>query len=114
MARTCKHYGGKANYDSAFCYRGDCAVPLCDCNQDNCENWVQEYHAKDERTKQRIYDYIAAYMQNPGYSPAMREIGEGVGLKSTSAVHKYLHELKRDGLIDFEERLPRTIRLKQG
>lgn len=113
MARTCKHYGGKAGHNTVFCFRMDCAVvPLCECNQDNCAYWVQKHYAKDERTKQRIYDYIAAYIHDNSYPPAIREICEGVGLKSTSSVHRYLQRLKQDGMIDFKEGCPRTIQIK--
>lgn len=110
--RTCKHFGGKINDHFIFCKRLERPISACACDRENCAYWTQAYRGKDERTKQRIYDYIADYIKNNGYSPAIREICEGAGLKSTSTVHGYLRKLKQDGMIDFRDTLPRTIRIK--
>ena len=38
------------------------------------------------KMQQKIYDYIAQAIQDQGYPPSVREIGEAVGLKSPSTV----------------------------
>lgn len=46
----------------------------------------------------RILAYIESEIKTRGYAPSVREIGEAVGLKSTSTVHGHLtRTLKRRG-----------------
>ena len=40
--------------------------------------------------QQEILDYIKNEILNRGFPPAVREICEAVGLKSTSSVHSHL------------------------
>ncbi|GGF86520.1 LexA family protein [Paenibacillus aceti] len=51
------------------------------------------------KTQQRILDFIAQYQQENGYSPTFREIGIGVGLKSSSTVAGHIERLEQKGLI---------------
>jgi repressor LexA len=55
---------------------------------------------------------IVAHTERLGYPPSIREIGEAVGLKSTSTVHGYLSRLKDKGYIEWEPQSPRTLRIK--
>ena len=50
--------------------------------------------------QKRIYEYIAACIQQQGYPPSVREIGEAVGLKSPSTVHFHLKHLDEAGMIE--------------
>ena len=50
--------------------------------------------------QQRIYEYIASCIQEQGYPPSVREIGEAVGLKSPSTVHFHLKHLEEAGAIE--------------
>ena len=63
--------------------------------------------------KQKIYDYIVDYIQEHGYPPTVREIGAGVGLKSTSSVYYHLQKMLDLGMLetDAEESAPRAIRV---
>lgn len=63
-------------------------------------------------TKEKIYNYIVEYISDKGYSPTIREIGEEIGIGSTSTIHWHLTRLKNEGLIYWEEYLHRSIRLK--
>ncbi len=60
-------------------------------------------------TQQRILEYIKSETQKKGYAPSVREIGEAVGLKSTSTVHGHLERLQKKGLLHREKMKPRTI-----
>lgn len=60
----------------------------------------------------KVYDYIVAFMLKNQYSPSVREIGAGMGMRSTSTVYSHLRALKDWGLIDFGDEQPRTISLK--
>lgn len=50
-------------------------------------------------SKETIYHYICDYFKENGYAPSIREIGAGVGLKSSATVHHHLKSLEADGLI---------------
>ena len=62
--------------------------------------------------QQRIYDYIASCIQEQGYPPSVREIGEAVGLKSSSTVHFHLKHLEEAGYIEKDAGKGRAITLK--
>ncbi|MCJ7780001.1 MAG: hypothetical protein MUQ27_04180, partial [Acidimicrobiia bacterium] len=51
-------------------------------------------HDLTDRRRQ-ILDLISETVQNRGYPPSVREIGESVGLSSPSTVHSHLSELER-------------------
>lgn len=52
------------------------------------------------KMQQKIYDYLVACIQEQGYPPSVREIGEAVGLKSPSTVHFHLKHLEEAGYIE--------------
>lgn len=63
-------------------------------------------------TKQReILEYIKSEIINRGYPPAVREICEAVGLKSTSSVHSHLETLEKNGYIRRDPTKPRAIEI---
>lgn len=64
-----------------------------------------------EEVRERILDEIIIYMMRNSFPPTTREIGELVGLKSTSTVHHHLNIMAAEGVIDWCEDQPRTIRV---
>lgn len=56
--------------------------------------------AQLSKMQQKIYDYIVSCIQDQGYPPSVREIGEAVGLKSPSTVHFHLKHLEEAGVIE--------------
>ncbi len=61
--------------------------------------------------QQRILDFIAETVRERGYPPTVREIGEAVGLTSSSSVHAQLANLERKGLIHKDPTKPRAMSL---
>lgn len=61
--------------------------------------------------QQRILDFIADTVRERGYPPTVREIGEAVGLTSSSSVHSQLSNLERKGLLHKDPTKPRAIGL---
>ena len=49
--------------------------------------------------RERICQFITDYTSKYSYAPTLREIGEGVGLKSSSSVHSHLTQLEIEGRI---------------
>lgn len=60
--------------------------------------------------KEKILTAITTYIQQHGYPPTVREIGEAVALKSTSSVHDYLQRMDTAGIIALGNG-PRAIRV---
>jgi repressor LexA len=61
--------------------------------------------------QQRILDFIAATVRDRGYPPTVREIGEAVGLTSSSSVHAQLANLERMGMLHKDPTKPRAVTL---
>jgi repressor LexA len=61
--------------------------------------------------QQRILDFIAATVRDRGYPPTVREIGEAVGLTSSSSVHAQLANLERMGRLHKDPSKPRAMAL---
>ena len=61
----------------------------------------------------RILDYIAETVDDRGYPPSVREIGDAVGLHSPSSVHAQLATLAQKGLLTKDATKPRAIRVQR-
>lgn len=61
--------------------------------------------------QERILAYIQSEIKVRGYAPSVREIGEAVGLKSTSTVHGHLTRLEKKGLLHRDAMKPRAMGL---
>jgi len=61
----------------------------------------------------RILEYIRQVTRARNYPPSVREIGEAVGLSSSSTVHNHLNQLERRGLIRRDPSKSRTVQLVQ-
>ena len=61
--------------------------------------------------QQEIWQYLAEYVDDHGYPPTVREIGDAVGLASPSTVHAHLANLERAGLLHRDPTKPRAIEL---
>ncbi len=72
------------------------------------ENLVETAGAGKRR---EILDFIAQQVKERGYPPSVREIGDAVGLTSSSTVHAHLSTLEREGHIRRDPAKPRTIEL---
>jgi repressor LexA len=67
---------------------------------------------KDLTKRQKeIFDFIRGYSSKHGYPPTVREIGNAVGLTSSSTVHAHLANLERIGLLRRDPTKPRAIEL---
>jgi len=62
--------------------------------------------------RRKIVEIIDDSVRRNGYAPSMREIGEAVGLASTSSVSYQLSVLENEGYLTREARRPRTAALR--
>ena len=58
-----------------------------------------------------VFDYLVKTINENGYAPSVRDIGASLGIKSTSSVHLYLHNLEAKGFIEQDANKKRTIRI---
>ncbi len=61
--------------------------------------------------QQLILAFLKQEILAKGYPPSVREIGEAVGLKSTSTVHGHLERLEKKGIIRRDPTKPRAIEI---
>ena len=66
---------------------------------------------KLSKRQQDILSFIKDEVRKKGYPPSVREIGEAVGLASSSTVHGHLARLESKGLIRRDPTKPRAIEI---
>ena len=59
--------------------------------------------------EEKILACIQSVIRERGYAPSVREIGEAVGLRSTSTVHGHLTRLEKKGLLHRDAMKPRAM-----
>lgn len=65
------------------------------------------------KRQEEIYEYLKHIVSTKGYPPSVREIGEAVGLASSSTVHGHLSRLEEKGYIKRDPTKPRAIEIVQ-
>ena len=63
--------------------------------------------------REKVYNYIKTFIEEKGYSPSVREIGAGVGLKSNNTLYFHLEKLIEEGLLEKDPFESRTLLLKK-
>ena len=58
---------------------------------------------------EKILEFLNEFQQKNGYSPSIREVGESIGVRSTSLVDYYLKQLEDMGYISREQHISRSI-----
>jgi repressor LexA len=61
-----------------------------------------------------ILEFIQSYRAVKGFAPSLREIGEHIGVGSTSLVTFYLTRLQEDGYITRDPYISRSIVVVEG
>jgi repressor LexA len=62
--------------------------------------------------RRQILEVIEASLRDRGYPPSVREIGEAVGLNSSSSVHAHLATLQKQGYLRRDPTKPRAIEVR--
>src|ERR1017187_7977133 len=63
------------------------------------------------RRQKQVYDFLAHFVEEHGYSPSFEEIGDGLGLSSLATVHKHVSNLEQKGLLKRDYNRSRSIDL---
>lgn len=64
--------------------------------------------------QEEILQYIQRYIEEQGYPPTIREIGQAFGIRSTNGVNDHLKALERKGYVSRGELKSRALTLLQG
>jgi repressor LexA len=59
----------------------------------------------------KIMEFLIKFQEENGYSPSIREIGEYIGVTSTSLVDYYLRQLEDKEYIERDQHISRSIRI---
>jgi len=62
--------------------------------------------------RKEILEFIASQLHDRGFPPSVREIGEAVGLTSSSTVHTHLTTLQKQGFLRRDPTKPRAIEVR--
>ena len=65
-------------------------------------------------TETKIQDFIRVFINENGHSPTLKEIGDGVAIKSKGTVHRYVTALKTKGALQHNERQWRGLSLNEA
>lgn len=63
------------------------------------------------RRQQEILTFIQRFAESHGYPPSVREIGQAMGLTSSSTVHSHLEALERKGYLRRDPSKPRALEI---
>ena len=55
--------------------------------------------------------FIASFTKERGYPPSVRELGKEIGVSSSSTVHKFLNKCVKDGYVDIDSGIARSMRV---
>jgi repressor LexA len=61
------------------------------------------------KRQQQIFDFIKRFTHDKGYPPTVRDIGQAIGLSSSSTVHAHLSNLERLGMLRRDPTKPRAM-----
>jgi repressor LexA len=61
------------------------------------------------KRQQEIFEFVKRYAGEHGYPPTVRDIGQAIGLTSSSTVHAHLANLEKLGLLRRDPTKPRAI-----
>ncbi len=53
--------------------------------------------------------FIQDYIRQNGIAPSVREIAAGTGFRSTSTIHRYLHQMQENGVLTMDSTKKRAI-----
>lgn len=79
---------------------------------------LYNYHEKPKKERiqekeEEILNSIESWVEKKKRPPSMRELTRLVHFKSTSTTYAYLKRMQEKGILTWDEKSPRTLRLLQ-
>lgn len=66
------------------------------------------------KKQKRIYDFVTTFLDEHGYAPSYREIGEYFNLSSVATIYEHINTLKLKGYLDLDPGHARSIQINQN
>ena len=66
------------------------------------------------KTRQRILNFISSFLKERGYAPTVRDIARGCAISTSSVVQHHLNVLEKQGNIQRDPQVFRSIRLVEN
>ena len=63
------------------------------------------------KKQKKIYDYVRSFLDEHGYAPSYREIGEYFSLSSVATIAEHINTLKTKGYLDLDPGHARSLQL---
>ena len=63
------------------------------------------------KRQREVLEAVTNYISTNGYPPSFRDLGESLGLKSSSTISDLLDKLRNKGYVTWEEGRPRTLQV---
>ena len=73
----------------------------------------REKSARRSLNRVRVLRFIRDFYADNGFSPSFREIALGTGIRSTSTVSVYIHDLIEDGILSGCAARPRRLKITE-
>lgn len=74
---------------------------------------MRDVHRPFHVVAPQITEFVNGYIDEHGYSPTVREVGDHVDL-TVSAIHRVLRLMSEQGLVTWAPGMPRTLRTVAG
>jgi repressor LexA len=75
---------------------------------------MPETQEKLTKKQAEILKFVTGFIQDNGYAPSYREIGEHFGISSTATVHEHVKNLERKGFLTSDPETARSIEVESG
>lgn len=79
----------------------------------NSTIWEKGKQGKVGKTSFKVLKFIHDFINQNGICPTVREIANGVNLKSTSSVHSHMQKLEQLGYIKKNPMSPRNLKINE-
>lgn len=63
------------------------------------------------KRQREVLDVINKYVEEKGYSPSYQEIAMRMNISSAATIHGFLNILRLKGLVTWEPKMPRTLKV---
>lgn len=60
-----------------------------------------------------LVNFIYDYTKKNGFPPNVREIGEAIGVSSSSTIHKFIKKSVEEGYVKLHPKIARSIRVSE-
>jgi repressor LexA len=60
-----------------------------------------------------LVNFIYNYTQKNGFPPSVREIGDAIGVSSSSTIHKFIKKSVEEGYVELHPKIARSIRVSE-